>query len=131
MLLGNYNIEKTNDKYIIRRKDISFTIIISDYEIASVVGTSSLNQLQYQTEKWKHLKVHKDILLPENYMFIKFMLYAGRWIQHQALTEEEFVKKKVHWYSNKELEILAVMLALVIIKFRIFEESVIESIPFI
>lgn len=124
MLLGNYEIEKENDKYIIRRKEISIAIMTSDDEIASCIGTSSLKQLKKETDEWKKLKIHKDILSSKNYMLVKFMLYAGKWIQHQVVTENEFINKKVHWYSNKELEILAVMLTLVLTKRKIFTDVI-------
>jgi hypothetical protein len=122
MKIGSYEITQFDDIFIIIRKKDKITLYLSDFEIASVIGTTSLEEFQIETEKWNEIKI--NTLDDSMKMFIRFMRYSGKWIVSRNQTESMFVKNKSYWYATKRFELLAAIVGLLMTK----RKTVIETI---
>jgi len=121
MIIGNYRITIESDSnYLIEKKDISITISIPDYDIARVIGISTLQKLKEETEKWGQMKNSLDSLDKSSKMFVKFMYYTGRWIINQSQTEEIFLNNKTLWYCEKTC-LLSIILGMIMTKRKTIE----------
>jgi len=107
MLFRDYLIIKYDEECKISKQGISIKVNISDYEITSMVGVTSLKALKEEVKKWKIIKKnHKQKLSDQIYMFVLFMYDFGTWIISETKTDKHFFNKKIEWwlsnkYSNK------------------------------